>query len=327
MASHIPTILHELATTEPSADHADLVIRGQRVAVKKVEQYFRRRQYSGLDRTNKLATHKRLEHMVHHPPLTLLTRIDPSEDLRLPEAIIKISHQYIAGGCEGIWALDVTTATFAASEETIDWVDKMNAVTNYLREGRHKKAFASMDICFDRFKLLLMSPTPSLFLQIYTILVWLPFDIGSRFLRYAAEMAKIMLPANHPLSLAWTELNRAGIEKVLEHAWLILGSHLQILGEWFQDADMEMIDLNHTVYNTLSPSDVEATDLWQRTIVKSVGWVEILQRCRLCLMWVLYRSKNYGQVSNKPETSRSRSIQLVLLSTPWPLATCSMSDN
>jgi hypothetical protein len=328
VASHLPSIIQEMATMERNEDRTDLVIRGQRVALKKVEYYLKRRDHFTLDRKRKLAAQEQKSQMIDPHSLAPIRRIDPSDDLRLPEVIIKISHQYVAGGYEGIWARNATTAKFSASAEVIDWLDKLNAVTNGLNEGRHEKAFAILHTCFDRFKLLLIDPTPSLFLQLYTALVWLPFDVGLRLLRYAAEMAKIMLPANHPLTLAWTELNRAGIKKVMEHAWLILGSHLQILGEWFHDSDMEMIDLNHTVYNTLSPSAVEATELWQRTIVKQVGWVEILQRCRLCLMWVLYRSKNYDQVSDIPKATSIRLKRLSLLSNPGtPLVTSSMSDN
>jgi hypothetical protein len=310
-ASDVPDILHTLATTGKDEYPTDLVIRGQKVALAKVKHYLKRtpRDRAILDSRRMHASQKQRPRAVE----PLLHRMDPPDDLRLPESIIQISARFIAGGVEGIWAQNVATPKFSASTSIIDWLDKMYGVMSYLRQKHNIQAFADLNTCFDRFKLLLVEPTPTLFVQLYYIIIWLPSDIGQRLLEYAAQMSTIVLPVNHPLRLVWTILHRAGIKRVVEHAWMILNSHLLVLAEWFQDYTMELIDVYHHT-DDRGPGTVESTEPWQMRKVRPLPWAEYLPRCQLCLTWVLYRSKNYDQVSVK-----SNSFQrLVLITTPSP---------
>jgi hypothetical protein len=302
-ARNVPTMLHKLATTDNPKK--DLVIQGQKVPQAKVERFLKRtlNDRAALSRVKKLAALERKSRLVARadPIPTLPTSIDLPDHLRLPEAVIHISHQFIAGGCEGIWAQNKTTRC-VASPATIDWNCKTFAAVALTQRGEWEQAFDVLNNCFDQFKILLAAPTPGLFSDLYILLIGLPRDIATKLLEYAAQFSRIVLPGNHPLSLALTKLNQAGIDKVHEHAWVILSSHLRIGEEWFRDGEMEIFDPSETVasYMTNIGSDsVGATEAYLKHHIRRVDCAEVILRSELWITRLLYQSKNYNQVSKK----------------------------
>jgi hypothetical protein len=312
-ASDVQDILNKLTTArvgniQPSEE---LVIRGQRVSIAKAEHYLRRtvKDRSTLDRIKRLAAeNRRLRTVVAFQRwasshATLQPSINAPDDLQLPETIIQISRQYIAGGCEGIWARAGSAPKFFFSETSLEWITNLYSALSFFHQGYSKEAFAFLHDCFDRLKELLAEPTPGLFAQFYGILIWFPSDIGKQLLTYAAQMAAVTLPANHPLNLALNRLSRVGIDKVREYAEAIISSHMQIMGQWFQDCDLNMLDFNHSFYNhmlMLGLSSVEATEAWQLRVTESAqltGCLQLVLRAKLSLAWTQFWAGKKEQVS------------------------------
>jgi hypothetical protein len=304
-------MLHKLATTETGANATtELVIRGQKVSQAKVERFLKRtvRDRSALGKADRFVVAKGRCRTARplSPIPTLPTRISLPDHLRLPEELIQISNQYIAGGCEGIWAPGRSTGIFA-SEAIIDWNCKIYAAIVFIQKGQWKEAFAMLNTCFDRFKVLLADPMPGFFTQLYIVTIWLPPEIGERLLGYAAQMSTILLPANHPLSIAFNKLHEAGFHNLIEHAWVIIRSHLHMGGQRFLGHKMDMFEFNPTIEShiTATGSDmVHTTDPSIATHMKRAGWTEVFLRSELCITWVLFHSKNYDQVSVQSKALR-----------------------
>lgn len=287
-ACDIPSLSHVLATRETSDNASEVVIRGQKIPLTRAKLYMHRKKGPATTVNNRNKAVQRRQRRRTVEPLP--PRMEPPDDLRLTETIIQISSQFIAGGTSTIWFPDATNFKYSSSVSVIDWMDDMHSVMHFFGQTRYKEAFSLLSTCFDRFKLLLVEPSPSLFNQLYYIIIWLPSDIGQRLLAYVAQMTTIALPARHPLRLAWTRLHQAGLQKTVDIAWLVLSSHMSSFGAWFQDCMVEVVD----IYN---PTDVESTVPWQTRKTKRLQAADYLPRCQLLLTWVLYRSKNYGQVS------------------------------
>lgn len=277
-ADDIPIIINGLATMEKGQNTKQLLIRGKEINQAKAKRY--------LDQKKKHRT--TLDKQGRRVTVSLQHRIDPPDDLQLPEAILRFSSHCIAGGIEGLW---IRSPKSSPSVLVIDWLDNMFSVMNLLRQARYEQAFSILSTCFDRFKSLLIDPSPLLFVQIYFLILWLPPDIGQRLLGYAAQMSTIVLPANHPLILGWTKLHLAGIQRVVEISWLVLRSIAANVRDWAQDCTIEVVGLGN-------PTDVESTVApWQTGNMRRLQEAQYVPRCQLLLTWVRYRSNSYSQVS------------------------------
>lgn len=294
-------ILRNLATMETSKRPTDLVIRGLKVSQKRANHYLQRstKARAALTKVRKLTPQNNREGMVD--PAFVLNRIDPPDDLRLPEAVIHGSYQFIANGCEEIRIRDVRAPVTSASASTVNWVYQTYTVMNFLQRRDYIQAFLALNTCFDQLRTILIDPPPALFLHLYYMIICLPPEIGRRLLGYVTQMSNITLCTNHPLSLALAALHRAGIKNALKHSWIILDSHLRMLEKWFLDYEMEMLE----VY---SPQDDIGSDAvrWGKSYratrsITRLGWVEFRLECEPCLTWALSLSENIEKVSAESE--------------------------
>jgi hypothetical protein len=326
-ASYVPEMVQELVNAKTPAETDEeptaLVIRGHEFNPAKVERYLKRNRdfRSAVGRLKTLApkaqrlrsnqglrTIEQLQHRLSSSN-ALSPRIESPDDVRLPEAVIHISSQFVAGSCESIWAGGGAASNFFYSAAIIDWFDNIVSATTLTQRGFYKQAFDLVNICLDQFKYLLINPTPTLFIGVYVAVLWLPPDIAQRFLSYAAQLSTIVLPENHPLRLIWAKLSRAGVKQVSRHSWLILRSHLQILEERFPDSEKVTLELNNLVCNHLNALHLglpDAIETWQREIIRRSelsGCTESVLQSKLSLAWAFCLSGNHDEVCIKLETS------------------------
>lgn len=328
----MPELIHALVKAnipkETGEGSTALVVRGRKFTPAKVKRYLQRskdfrstvgRIESSAGRLQRLHTNQRLRNLEQFryrlsSGNAMLPRIDPPDDVRLPEAVIHVSYQFIAGSCESIWLESSATSDLFYSAAIIDWSDNITLSTHLIQQGCYKQAFDVVNVCLDQFKNLLINPTPTLFMGIYVAIIWLPPEISQRLLSYAAHLSAIVLPENHPLRLILTGLSRAGVEQVTKHSWLIMRSHLRILEELFPESEKIMLELNNLLSNYLNALNVgppNAVEIWQREIIQRSelsGFTESVLQSKLSLAWTFCLSGNHDQVCIRSEANSCHTI-------------------
>ncbi|ORY70243.1 Clr5 domain-containing protein [Pseudomassariella vexata] len=176
----------------------------------------------------------------HHPTPR---RIESPDSIKMAEEMVQISRQLVCGCLDsGNWTFDTTKTTMRSNLEQ-KWLYGMRSARMLFHLGSFTPAFYLYDACFDQYPRLMTSPNPGLFIYAYAATLWLPPVVAQRFLEYAAEMAAIRLPANHPFNLAWSRLKRAGLQQIKAHALHVLQSYWKAIEDQLGTQNLGLLRL------------------------------------------------------------------------------------
>lgn len=184
----------------------------------------------------------------------LLSLLQAPDDLRFPEECISIVHNYAIGAWElGLWGaqLDRSTGVFAPSAELTQW-NGLTSVATMLLQRRTTSAFRVLQICFDRYKSLLLSHTPWLFVSTYAFVLRTSRshpELARCFLRYARDLARIVKhPPSHPYCRLLDAMCRMGPARMETCAADLLESCLAAIQQTFGPDGSDMAHM--VVYAT-----------------------------------------------------------------------------
>jgi hypothetical protein len=201
-------------------------------------------------------------------------------DLALPFEVVQLSRQFITGRCQdGSWCPDGTRPVFTPSQEANQWLINVHDSAELVKHGLFQHAFKYLDLTFDHLTRLLHDPDPTLFVYIYCMLAELPENISQRLSQYAAEMAAIILPANHPMNLILTKLSKADSRQLLDHGLTILSSYFYILQEYFDKQEIAMLGFTKLFYKLLFLTKLIDYDTEQSKQREIAGNIQSLHHC------------------------------------------------
>jgi hypothetical protein len=264
----MPEILHE-AEKGSTAKNTMLMIRGKLVDSQKVARYMRQKMKNTTTSTSLLnpaslaffdvsqATYglnnwqkcRELRNL----GITKPTWLASPDALRIPEEVIKISHQFIDGSI-GISATEhrVPKSVTFPFKDTLIWQAGVYYAISLIRQQQFKHGFMLLHKSCGDLEGLILSSDLSLFLCIYTSILMLPSGVGQELLSYVAHMSRVILPACHPTRLIWARLRHIGLNQAWYYASPILSSYLSTLERRFSAFDQTIFLSTTTAYDGMS---------------------------------------------------------------------------
>ena len=169
-------------------------------------------------------------------------RLDDPMDLRLPHECMQILTSHLSGGYEsGRWKLNPEIG----GPDTINscaWLGHLNTARDMISNNRTKQGFHLLSICLEQYKLHLLHPDADFWVITYAAIIGLSQNdpkLSDMFIAYAARLATIVLPPDHPFSLLWSRLSKLGARGIREHAPALLKA---------------IIDTNNRYFTLLNPT-------------------------------------------------------------------------
>jgi hypothetical protein len=245
----VHTLLRDRASHEAVGKSTTLLIRGQPVDQKKVEQYLRRTRREDF---RYLSDAWRAAKGGQNPPstATLYPGMKSPADFRLPEEVMLLARQLVFGSHEGRrWVPGEDKSLKFASDVSVKWDYKMSIGLLLINNKQYKHAFKVLDSAFAMLGQLIEGYDPAIFIYVMTNMLWLHEDLGQKLLSYVAAMAQTKLTANHPMAMVWDRLNRAGLKQAKICAWPMLVSYLDTLENLFGDYKKDLLFIIYWLYN------------------------------------------------------------------------------
>jgi hypothetical protein len=240
----VPELLQQVQQRRTKGSTAMIVVRGREVPSTRVERYLKRNPYIAFSSQEKTLP-------TDEPFVSAPTSFHLPDDMRWSDEIIRLLGQFVAGSCEGgSWCPDGIAPVFLAGQKTLTWLNDTNYSHSLLKMERFDQAFTCLDVAFDRLTHLIRDPDPTFFLYIYHTLIELPEIIRRRMTSYAAEMAAIVLPANHPLVHIFLKLSQGGSkQQLLDHGSAIFRSYFNLLERSFNSREPSFVNFARIFYN------------------------------------------------------------------------------
>jgi hypothetical protein len=252
-ARDMPQLVQQI-TKETSKDTSTaLVIGGRQLPPGRVKHYLKRTRGVPLV----LGGNTKAENMscVKRPALAPRLMTLPDE-MRLPDEVIQLSRQFVAGCCEGgIWCPDGIKPVFLPTRKVNLWLNAAMSAGCLIEDGHYSLAFKDLDMLFGELQELLLNPDPVLFVHMFFLMLYLPESIGQRLCAYSAEMSSILLPSSHPINLIWSRLSQASRRQLWDHGWTISRSYFEILRGQFGQNESEMLGFCRLFYVLASKLD------------------------------------------------------------------------
>lgn len=256
-ANDVTTVLQDYSgRTAPAEKPTMVLVRGRPVEAKKVKEYLRRTtrdKLAGMEvpwgktRRKKHAAASSKDPSLHIVPT--LQRLASPDSFRFPEEIMLLSGQLVSGSREGgIWTTDPENNLIFSTDTLVQWEHQLSIGRYLFVTKKYKHAFKVIDSAFDMMEQLLTTYEPSLF--IYLLINALDFHptISQRLFSYAADMSKVKLSAQHPLTQIWEKLRQADPDQLRRSAWPILRSYVNVL-ERLSDTDKNLPFVTYWLLN------------------------------------------------------------------------------
>jgi tetratricopeptide (TPR) repeat protein len=244
----IPELIQQFQQGKLQSSTSAVVIRGRKVALQKVDRYLKRNPTVGLAHQHTAPGNE--QRIISAPRLLPLP-----DDLRWPDEVLRLLGQFVAGSCEGSWCPDGKIPVFFASPEALNWLNDANSAIELIQTNQFKQAFAALNVAFDQLTGLLRDPDPTLLVYVYSLLLELPENISQRMIAYLAEMATILLPANHPMTYIWSRFSLVSRQYLSKHAWTILGSYFELLGQSFSHPVLSFLKFSRVFYTMVGNAE------------------------------------------------------------------------
>lgn len=233
-------------------------------------------------------------------------RLAPPDIFRLPEECIQLTQGLAFGLTDaGRWTGGADMGA-SGSPVSYQWAGRVMLAEQFLDLAKYKRAFNILNTSFDQFADLLNSPDPGLLQATYLIALQLNDEIGQRFLTFAAQMAAIKMPPNHPFRLILTRLQSAGIQQLQQHAHSILEAHLSALERALGVINPGVLLLFEFLYDTLDhlsidghrhfidPGLIESKQIAQIQRLSDLGQAAHAQSAKLTLAYSYHRRQQPG---------------------------------
>jgi hypothetical protein len=155
------------------------------------------------------------------PPLGMLFPLTPPAEMRMSEeAGFHVQRYYDGSFGTGRWAAVRQPGWMVTNRGVVDWFNRVALARGTLSSGHTRRGFRLLQLCFNEYQEILLTEDPRLTMYTCVAIFLLREypEVVSMLLKYIANMSRILLGHRHPLHEMWAQLERMGLQSILENA-------------------------------------------------------------------------------------------------------------